>query len=62
MAGTILKINVTPGTSIARGDVVLIMEAMKMETEVRSKIAGTVSIVNIKEGDAVAVGETLITL
>lgn len=62
MAGNILKINVTPGTSIAQGDVVLIMEAMKMETEVRSKIAGTVSIVNIKEGDAVAVGETLITL
>ena len=62
MAGTILKINVTPGTHIAKGDVVLIMEAMKMETEVRSKISGTVSIVNIKEGDAVAVGETLITL
>jgi len=33
-----------------------------METEVRSRITGTVSTVNIKEGDAVAVGETLITL
>jgi oxaloacetate decarboxylase alpha subunit len=62
MAGNILKINVLPGTHIAQGDVVLIMEAMKMETEVRSKIAGTVSIINIKEGDAVAVGETLVTL
>jgi len=62
MAGNILKVNVTQGAHIAQGDVVLIMEAMKMETEVRSKIAGTVSTVNVKEGDAVAVGETLITL
>lgn len=62
MAGIILKVNVSPGAHIAQGDVVIIMEAMKMETEVRSRITGTVSTVNIKEGDAVAVGETLITL
>jgi len=62
MAGTILKVNVTLGAQINQGDVVLIMEAMKMETEVRSKISGTVSILNVNEGDAVAVGETLITL
>ena len=62
MAGNILKVNVTPGASVVQGDVVLIMEAMKMETEVRSKLSGTVSVVNIKEGDAVAVGEALITL
>ena len=62
MAGTILKINVTQGAHVTKGDVVLIMEAMKMETEVRSKISGTVSTVNVKEGDAVAVGETVITL
>ncbi len=62
MAGIILKINVSAGAHIAQGDVVIIMEAMKMETEVRSRIAGTVSLVNVKEGDAVAVGETLITL
>ncbi len=62
MAGIILKVNVTPGANIAQGDVVLIMEAMKMETEVRSKISGTVSSLDVKEGDAVAVGDTLITL
>ncbi|KAF3981665.1 MAG: sodium-extruding oxaloacetate decarboxylase subunit alpha [Methylococcales symbiont of Hymedesmia sp. n. MRB-2018] len=62
MAGIILKVNVATGSPIAQGDVVIIMEAMKMETEVRSRISGTVSTVNIKEGDAVAVGETLITL
>ena len=62
MAGVILKVNVSTDASIAQGDVVLIMEAMKMETEVRSKIAGVVTVVNVKEGDSVAVGETLITL
>ncbi len=62
MAGLILKVNVTAGAHVTQGDVVLIMEAMKMETEVRTKISGTVSAVNIKEGDAVAVGEVLITL
>ena len=62
MAGNILKVVVSTGSVIAQGDVVLIMEAMKMETEVRSKIAGTVSTVSVKEGDAVAVGEILITL
>lgn len=62
MAGNILKINVTTGSPVAKGDVVVIMEAMKMETEVRAKVAGTVSAINVKEGNAVAVGETLITL
>ncbi len=62
MAGNILKINVSAGSQVNQGDVVLIMEAMKMETEVRSKVSGTVSALNVKEGDAVAVGEVLITL
>ena len=62
MAGIILKVNVSIGASITQGDVVLIMEAMKMETEVRSKITGVVTAVNVKEGAAVTVGETLITL
>jgi oxaloacetate decarboxylase alpha subunit len=62
MAGIILKINVKVGDSVAAGDIIVIMEAMKMETEVRSKSAGTVSAVNVKEGDAVAVGDALVTL
>ncbi|MFA5984512.1 MAG: sodium-extruding oxaloacetate decarboxylase subunit alpha [Methylococcaceae bacterium] len=62
MAGTILKILVATGGSVTEGDPVIIMEAMKMETEVRSKFSGTVSMVNVKEGVAVAVGDTLITL
>lgn len=62
LAGNILKINVSVGSAVAEGDVVLIMEAMKMETEVRARVAGTVSSVNVKEGDAVAVGDILVSL
>ena len=62
LAGNILKINTSVGAAVAEGDVVVIMEAMKMETEVRSRVAGTVSAINIKEGDAVAVGDILISL
>jgi oxaloacetate decarboxylase (Na+ extruding) subunit alpha len=62
MAGNILKILVEVGSLVAEGEVVVIMEAMKMETEVRSKFAGTVSAVHIKEGGAVAGGNALISL
>jgi oxaloacetate decarboxylase alpha subunit len=47
---------------VAEGDVVVIMEAMKMETEVRSRASGIVSAVHTKEGAAVTVGDTLISL
>ncbi len=62
MAGTVLTVNVKVGDNVNTGDVVVIMEAMKMETEVRAKTAGTVSAVNVKEGDAVSVGDALIIL
>jgi oxaloacetate decarboxylase alpha subunit len=62
MAGNILKVNVEVGSTVAAGDVVIIMEAMKMETEVRSKTAGTVSAVSVKSGDTVAVGDSLVVL
>jgi len=62
LAGTIFKVNVAPGSVVAEGDVVIILEAMKMETEVRARVAGTVSSVNVKEGDAVAVGQILVSL
>ena len=62
MAGNILKVNVSAGSAVAEGDVVVIMEAMKMETEVRSRVSGIVSAIHVKEGDAVAVHDPLITL
>ncbi len=62
LAGNILKIKTNVGSVVAEGDVVAIMEAMKMETEIRSKVAGTVSAINIKEGDSVSVGDVLVVL
>jgi oxaloacetate decarboxylase alpha subunit len=62
MAGNVLKILVEVGASIGQGETVVIMEAMKMETEIRTKVAGVVRAVNVKEGSAVASGDVLITL
>ncbi|MDD3448229.1 MAG: oxaloacetate decarboxylase, partial [Gammaproteobacteria bacterium] len=62
LAGTIFKLMVKPGQAVAAGEVVVIMEAMKMETEVRAPRAGTVTGINVKEGDAVQVGDALLLL
>jgi len=62
LAGNIFKINVTVGQQINQGDVIMVLEAMKMETEVRASDAGTVAAILVKEGDAVQVGETLLRL
>lgn len=62
LAGNIWKIIATEGQSVAEGDVLLILEAMKMETEIRAAQAGTVRGIAVKAGDAVAVGDTLMTL
>ncbi|NVK24663.1 MAG: sodium-extruding oxaloacetate decarboxylase subunit alpha [Gammaproteobacteria bacterium] len=62
LAGNIFKVLVAPGTQVQEGDVVIIMEAMKMETEVRAASTGTISSVNVKEGDAVVTGDVLLTL
>ncbi len=62
LTGNIFKVNVTVGQTITEGDVVIILEAMKMETEVRATASGTVFSIAVKEGDAVHVGDTLIVL
>ena len=62
MAGNIWKVVATEGQTVAAGDVLLILEAMKMETEVKAAQAGTVRDICVKAGDAVAVGDTVMTL
>jgi len=62
LAGNIFKVLVTPGQQVSEGDVLIIMEAMKMETEIKAAHAGTVGAVQVREGDSVSVGDTLITL
>ena len=62
LAGNVFKILVSPGDQVANGDVVIILEAMKMETEIRSAFDGTVSSIQVKDGDGVSSGQPLISL
>ena len=62
LAGNIFKLLVRAGDAVAEGDVVMIMEAMKMETEVRATHSGTVANVLVSEGDSVATGDAMIEL
>ena len=62
LAGNIFKLNVRVGDVVAEGDVVTILEAMKMETEVRSQHAGTVVAIDVNEGDAVSAGQPIMQL
>jgi oxaloacetate decarboxylase alpha subunit len=62
LAGHILKLKIRPGQAVQSGEVILLLEAMKMETEIRAPAAGTVQAVAVKEGDGVQVGDTLILL
>lgn len=59
LAGTITKVPVAVGQHVNEGDIVLFLEAMKMETEIRAVHAGTVSRILVKQGDAVKVGDIL---
>ncbi|MCJ8312018.1 MAG: sodium-extruding oxaloacetate decarboxylase subunit alpha [Saccharospirillaceae bacterium] len=62
LAGNIFKVLVSPGQQVAEGEIVMILEAMKMETEISAPKAGTVGEVLVKEGDSVTVGDALFTL
>jgi oxaloacetate decarboxylase alpha subunit len=62
MAGNIWKVVATEGQTVAAGDVLFILEAMKMETEIKAAQAGTVRGICVKAGDAVAVGDTVMNL
>jgi glutaconyl-CoA decarboxylase len=62
MPGKILKVNVKPGDKVSDGDVVIILEAMKMENEIFAPQAGTVAEVRCKEGDSVNSGDVLLVV
>jgi oxaloacetate decarboxylase alpha subunit len=62
LAGTVVAVKVKPGQRIASGELILLLEAMKMETEVRSPEAGTVLALSVKDGDSLHVGQTMLTL
>ena len=62
MQGTIVKINVEVGQTVAAGDAVVVLEAMKMENNVAADIDGTVTAVNVEAGQSVAAGEVVIVI
>ncbi len=62
LAGNIFKVLVGPGQQVNAGEVVLVMEAMKMETEIRASNTGQVQQLHVKEGDSVSVGDPLVSL
>ena len=62
LSGNIWKVMVAPNQQVNEGDVLVVLEAMKMETEIKAAKAGTVVTIDVKEGDSVSVGQTLLTL
>jgi acetyl-CoA carboxylase biotin carboxyl carrier protein len=62
ITGTVWKIEVKPGDSVEEGQIVVIIESMKMEMPVEAPSAGTVESVAVTEGQAVDEGAVLITL
>lgn len=62
LAGSVFKVLVTVGEEIEAGQVLLVLEAMKMETEITAPSAGVVTALAVKEGDAVQGGQSLIEI
>ncbi|ELD1798080.1 sodium-extruding oxaloacetate decarboxylase subunit alpha [Vibrio fluvialis] len=62
LAGNIFKINVQTGSEVSEGDILIVLEAMKMETEIRAARGGVVQDLHVKEGDSVTVGAPLLSL
>ncbi len=59
MPGTIVKINITEGTTVKKGDVLFVLEAMKMENEIMSPVDGSIAEINVAKGAAVNTGDVL---
>ncbi|HSQ89685.1 MAG TPA: biotin/lipoyl-containing protein [Romboutsia sp.] len=62
MPGTINDVRVKAGDSVKKGQILLILEAMKMENEIMANSDGTVSAVNISKGSSVNAGDVLVTI
>ena len=59
MPGTILSVNVSNGSAVKKGDVLMILEAMKMENEIMAPCDGTIASVNVTKGASVNTGDLL---
>jgi len=62
LAGNIFKVGVSVGQKVTEGEVLIILEAMKMETEIKAPRSGTIKGIKVAEGNAVAVGDELLSI
>ncbi len=62
MSGRIVRLAATPGMAVAKGEVLVVIEAMKMEHEIAAPMAGTIEAVHVREGDQVAMRDVLVSL
>lgn len=62
LAGNVFKVLVKQGQQVQAGEVVMILEAMKMETDIKAQTSGTVTQLHVREGDSVAVGDNMLSV
>jgi biotin carboxyl carrier protein len=62
MTGRVIRVDVKPGDAVKEGDILLVVEAMKMENEIAAPVAGTVKEVNVSAGSRVAEGDPLLVI
>ena len=62
MQGTIIKVPVKVGDKVEKGSVVIVLECMKMENAIRSKVSGVIREIGVSEGDSVKNGDTLLMI
>lgn len=62
MPGNILKVNVSAGQAVKKGDVICVLEAMKMENDIPAPADGTIASVNVQKGASVNSGDVLVTM
>ena len=60
ISGIVVKISAQPGQQIQTGDTLLVLEAMKMETNITAPVSGTISKINVAQGDGVQSGQVLV--
>ena len=62
MPGTILQVNVTNGQAVKKGDVICVLEAMKMENDIPAPCDGVIASVNVTKGASVNAGDVLASI
>ena len=62
LPGTVIELKVNVGDKVNTGDIVLVLEAMKMQNNIESEFSGTVTSITVKQGETVMEGAVLMTI